>query len=182
MLRRQKHVLSQSTTPFACTLSTQWSTEQKIQWFSSDVSSSAVLMRYQMLMFLKAYQSSYSAEVRKWNFSPFFSAKGVVKFGVKFSVLRFPGFGCTTENFTKTPRQKRCENGKFHTNFTLLGRSAEAYSCDCGWAVPDSIQRINFVCVPVSHLKIFATFQSSKPVQVRTSPNETSQENPDKHP
>ena len=40
------------------------------------------------------YQSSYPAEVRKWNFSPFFSAKGVVKFGVKFSALCFPGFGC----------------------------------------------------------------------------------------
>ena len=29
-------------------------------------------------------QSSYPAEVRKWSFFPFFSAKGVVKFGVKF--------------------------------------------------------------------------------------------------
>ena len=44
----------------------------------------------------------------------------------KFSVLRFPGFGCARENFTKISRQKRCEkNGKFHANFTLLGRSAE---------------------------------------------------------
>ena len=47
---------------------------------------------------------------------------------VKFSVLRFPGFGCATENFTKMSRQKRgggVKNGKFHANFTLLGRSAE---------------------------------------------------------
>ena len=36
---------------------------------------------------------------------------------VKFSVLRFPGFGCTTENFTKSSRQKRC----FKTeNFTQI--------------------------------------------------------------
>ena len=44
---------------------------------------------------------------------------------VKFSVLRFPGFGCARENFTKISRQKRCGNGKFHANFTLLGRSAD---------------------------------------------------------
>ena len=44
---------------------------------------------------------------------------------VKFSVLRFPGFGCATENFTKISRQKRCEKRKFHANFTLLGRSAD---------------------------------------------------------
>ena len=43
----------------------------------------------------------------------------------KFSMLRFPGFGCATENFTKSSRQKRCEKRKFHANFTLLGRSAE---------------------------------------------------------
>ena len=46
------------------------------------------------------FQSSYPAEVRKWNFSPFFSAKTVVEFGVK-------------------------EKGKFHANFTLLRRSAD---------------------------------------------------------
>ena len=54
-------------------------------------------------------RSSYPAEVWKWKFSPFFSAKGVVKFGVKCSVLRFPGFGCARENFTKISHQKRCE-------------------------------------------------------------------------
>ena len=31
---------------------------------------------------------------------------------VKFSALRFPGFGCATENFTKISRQKRCEERK----------------------------------------------------------------------
>ena len=31
---------------------------------------------------------------------------------VKFSVLRFPGFGRATENFTKISRQKRCEKRK----------------------------------------------------------------------
>ena len=38
---------------------------------------------------------------------------------VKFSVLRFPEFGCARENFTKISRQKRCEkrkiSGKFHS-------------------------------------------------------------------
>ena len=52
-------------------------------------------------------QSSYPAEVRKWNFSPFFSAKGVVKFGVKFwwnfPCYVFQGLGV---------------RGKFHQNFT----------------------------------------------------------------
>ena len=54
---------------------------------------------------------------------------------VKFSALRFPGFGCATENFTKISRQKRCEkNGKFHANFTLLGRSADL--CLCAFFLP----------------------------------------------
>ena len=46
---------------------------------------------------------------------------------VKFSVLRFPGFGCATENFTKISHQKRCEkkNRKFHENFTLPGSSLD---------------------------------------------------------
>ena len=48
---------------------------------------------------------------------------------VKFSVLRFPGFGGATENFTKISRRKRCENGKFHANFTLLGRSTDKPYC-----------------------------------------------------
>ena len=38
---------------------------------------------------------------------------------VKFSVLRFPGFGCARENFTKISRPKRCEkriiSHKFHS-------------------------------------------------------------------
>ena len=66
-------------------------------------------------------QSSYPAETRKWNFSPFFSAKDVVKFGVKFSALRFPGFGFLTENFTKISRQKRCEKQKISRKFHSAG-------------------------------------------------------------
>ena len=47
---------------------------------------------------------------------------------VKFSVLRFPGFGCARENFTKISRQKQgVKNGKFHANVTLLGRSADRF-------------------------------------------------------
>ena len=45
---------------------------------------------------------------------------------VKFSVLRFPGFGCAREKFTKI----RVKNGKFHPNFTLLRRSAENIPSD----------------------------------------------------
>ena len=44
---------------------------------------------------------------------------------VKFSVLRFPGFGCARENSPKFHVKNGVKNGKFHANFTLLGRSAE---------------------------------------------------------
>ena len=45
---------------------------------------------------------------------------------MKFSVLRFPGFGCEKENFTKISRQKWYETTEnFTANFTLLGRRAE---------------------------------------------------------
>ena len=40
---------------------------------------------------------------------------------VKFSVLRFPGFGCATENFTKISRQKRCEKRKISRKFHSVG-------------------------------------------------------------
>ena len=40
---------------------------------------------------------------------------------VKFSVLRFPGFGCATENFTKISRQKRCEKRKISRKFHSAG-------------------------------------------------------------
>ena len=40
---------------------------------------------------------------------------------VKFSVLRFPGFGCTAENFTKISRQKRCEKRKISRKFHSAG-------------------------------------------------------------
>ena len=36
---------------------------------------------------------------------------------VKFSALRFPGFGCATENFTKISRRKRCEKRKISRKF-----------------------------------------------------------------
>ena len=44
---------------------------------------------------------------------------------VKFSVLRFPGFGCATENFTKSSRQKRCAKRKISCKF----HSAKAQRC-----------------------------------------------------
>ena len=42
-------------------------------------------------------------------------------FGVKFSVLRFPGNGCATENFTKISRPKRCEKRKISRKFHSAG-------------------------------------------------------------
>ena len=45
---------------------------------------------------------------------------------VKFSVLRFPGFGCANRKISpKFHVENGVKNGKFHANFTLLGRSAE---------------------------------------------------------
>ena len=40
---------------------------------------------------------------------------------VKFSALRFPGFGCATENFTKISRQKRCEKREISPKFHSAG-------------------------------------------------------------
>ena len=73
-------------------------------------------------------QSSYPAEARKWKFSPFFSAKGGVKLGVIFSVLRFPGFGCATENLTKISRQKRCGKRNISRKFHSAGAQRSDYS------------------------------------------------------
>ena len=70
-----------------------------------------------------------SAEV---NFSPFFSAKGVVKFGVKFwrhfPCYVFQGLGVRRKISPKFHVKNGVKNGKFHANFTLLGRSAEVTS------------------------------------------------------
>ena len=74
-------------------------------------------------------QSSYPAEVRKWKFSPFCSAKGVVKFGVKFwwnfPRYVFQGLGVRRKISPKFHVKNGGENGKFHANFTLLRRSAD---------------------------------------------------------
>ena len=43
---------------------------------------------------------------------------------VKFSVLRFPGFGRGTENFTKISRQKRCEKTENFTQISLCWGAA----------------------------------------------------------
>ena len=76
-------------------------------------------------------QSSYPAEVRKWNFSPFFSAKGVVKFGVKFwwnfPSYVFQGLGVRRKISPKFHVKNGVKNGKFHANFTLQGRSADLW-------------------------------------------------------
>ena len=59
--------------------------------------------------------------MRKCNFSPFFSAKGVVKFGVKFwwnfPCYVFQGLGARGKISATFSRVWVCE-GKFHQNFT----------------------------------------------------------------
>ena len=61
-------------------------------------------------------------------FSPFFSAKGVVKFGVKFwwnfPCYVFQGLGVRRKISPKFHVKNGVKNRKFHANFTLLGRSA----------------------------------------------------------
>ena len=76
--------------------------------------------------------------MRKWKFSPFFSAKGVVKFGVKFwwnfPCYVFQGLGVRRKISPKFHVKNGVKNGKFHANFTLLGRSAEEnpkFTKDC---------------------------------------------------
>ena len=65
-------------------------------------------------------QSSYPAEVRKWKFSPFFSAKGVVKFGVKFwwnfPRYVFQGLGVRR----KISPKFHIKNGVENENFTQV--------------------------------------------------------------
>ena len=66
--------------------------------------------------------------MRKWNVSPFFSAKDVVKFGVKiwwnFPRYVFQGLGVWRKISPKFHVKNGVKNGKFHANFTLPGRSA----------------------------------------------------------
>ena len=80
-------------------------------------------------------------------FSVFLCQRCLVKFGVKFlvkfSVLRFPGFGCATENFSKNFTSKTKKKG----NFTLLGRSAENYF--------RTNSRVNFAGVSVDFWCLF---------------------------
>ena len=79
--------------------------------------------------FVHKVQSSYPAEVRKWNCSPFFSAKDVVKFGVKiwwnFPCYVFQGLGVWRKISPKFHVKNGVKNGKFHANFTLPGCSAD---------------------------------------------------------
>ena len=67
-----------------------------------------------------------SAEVK------FFSAKGVVKFGVKFSVLRFPGFGCARENFHQNFTSKTASKTEHFTQTSLCWGAALMYVSRCG--------------------------------------------------
>ena len=77
------------------------------------------------------FRSSYPAEARKEIFCQ--RCREIWReILVRFSVLRFPGFGCARENVTKISCQKRCEkkNGKFHgaalTVFQSSGGHASA--------------------------------------------------------
>ena len=70
------------------------------------------------------FQGSYPAEVRRGNFSPFFSAKGVVKFGVNFGEIfraTFSRVGVCEENFTESSLQKRCEKRSISRKFHSAG-------------------------------------------------------------
>ena len=76
-------------------------------------------------------QSSYPAEVQEWNFYPIFSAKDVVKFGVKFwwnfPRYVFQGLGVRRKISPKFHVKNGVKNGKFHANFTLPGRGADIW-------------------------------------------------------
>ena len=78
------------------------------------------------------YRSSYPAEVRKWNFSPFLSAKGVVKFGVKFwwnfPCYAFQGLGVRGKLSPKFHVNNGVKNGKFHANSLCWGAALMKYS------------------------------------------------------
>ena len=105
---------------------------QTMVWISvsQGVGVDPVLMKTFLNIFKiqKTCQSSYPAEVRKWHFSPFFSAKGVVKIGVKFwwnfPRYVFQGLGVRRKISPKFHVKNGVKNGKFHANFTLLGHSA----------------------------------------------------------
>ena len=76
-------------------------------------------------------QSSYPAEVRKWKFSPFFSAKKVLwnlawNFGENFRAT-FSRVWCARENFAKISRQKRREKRKISRKFPSAGAQRWQY-------------------------------------------------------
>ena len=192
MLRRQKHVLSQSTTPFACTLKTGFGPsarkrkqnrfrkrsqpENRTKIVQNGISPAFLFLGLFFTLWVGPVSGPFLFPISgrrlitccfagrldckasywiadKWLFrSPrnasqlseqvpcrsaevkFFSVflcqrcrEIWCKILVKFSALRFPGFGCATWNFTKFSPQKRWKTRKFHANFTLLGRSADNY-------------------------------------------------------
>ena len=61
----------------------------------------------------------------EWSFSPFFSAKGVVKFWWKCPCYVFQGLGVRTKISPEIHAKNGVKNGRFHANFTLLGRGAD---------------------------------------------------------
>ena len=56
---------------------------------------------------------------------------------MKFSVLRFPGFGCAREISPKVHVKNGVKNENFTQNFTLLGRSAEKQT---SWPLPIKVR------------------------------------------
>ena len=122
----------------------------------STLTADAVFAPNWKLPYTRNSQSSYPAEVRKWNFSPFFSAKGVVKLGVKFwwnfPRYVFQGLGVRRKISPKFHVKNGVKNGKFHANFTLLGRSAENSET---WLFASFTQSHNFALWPCEPFALF---------------------------
>ena len=114
-----------------------------------------------------------TAEVRKWTFSPFFSAKGVVKFGVKFwwnfPCYVFQGLGVRGKISPKLHvKNGGVTNGKLHANFTLLGRSADLfYFCKSIAIQMGAVSWCRLVVYILFSAKRMACFRKSIAIEMR---------------
>ena len=129
-LRRQKHALSQSTTPFACTLDYPGTVSGLLPAFSWDFLgilficfpfSPGNLREHTQTIWRPSGQlPCRSVEVK--NFSVFLCKRCREisrEILVQFSVRRFPGFGCARENFTKISHQKTVWKTENFTHISL---------------------------------------------------------------
>ena len=94
-------------------------------------------------------------------FSPFFSAKGVVKFGVTCSSCYvFQGLGVRIPQFHQNVwPQKLCENGNIQANVTLLGRGADNSKDEaCHRSSTQMIATLQNMSTSISHSQIHSTY------------------------